>query len=202
MLMRDSLGYSAFASKQDALLSHSPLAGLTLPHQFPFNPLTFHPPNFLAPPTSSQGPASTPSPILPQHHALLSAFSQNMKAAPKLWWWGQNTDSSWYLQRNPEWSKASAKVLKTNVSFTNQIWGFMFLSDHLQKYFLVYLYNTERQTRIIQFYIQIIIYINLQYSVRGQGGVRPEDRDKPILRLASTNSVSLISQKSYQVDVE
>ena len=81
----------------------------------------------------------------------------------------------------------------------------MFLSDHLQKYFLVYLYNTERQTRIIQFYIQIIVYINLQYSVRGQGGVRPEDRDKPILRLASTNSdfsVSLISQKSYQVDVE
>ena len=88
MLMRDSLGYSAFASKQDALLSHSPLAGLTLPHQFPFNPLSFHPPNFLAPPpTSTQSPATpVPSAILPQHHqALLSAFSQNMKAAPKLW---------------------------------------------------------------------------------------------------------------------
>ena len=83
--MRDSLGgYSAFASKQESLLSHSPLAGLTLPHQFPFNPLTFQPPNFLSPPTSSQSPA--PSPLLPQHqHALLSAFSQNMKAAPKLW---------------------------------------------------------------------------------------------------------------------
>ena len=86
MLMRDSLGgYSAFASKQEALLSHSPLAGLALPHQFPFNPLSFHPPNFLPPPTTSQSPGPSPSSILPQHHALLSAFSQNMKAAPKLW---------------------------------------------------------------------------------------------------------------------
>ena len=89
MLMRDSLGYSAFASKQEALLSHSPLAGLALPHQFPFNPLnplSLQPPNFLTPPTSSQSPPAAPSALLPHHHqALLSAFSQNMKAAPKLW---------------------------------------------------------------------------------------------------------------------
>ena len=85
--MRDSLGgYSAFASKQESLLSHSPLAGLALPHQFPFNPLTFQPPNFLSPPTSSQSPGPAPSTLLPQHqHALLSAFSQNIKQAPKLW---------------------------------------------------------------------------------------------------------------------
>ena len=84
---------------QEALLSHSPLAGLALPPQFPFSPLSFPPPPFLTPPSSCSAPApaappsvSTPSPILApspaQHAQLLSAFSQNMKqaAAPKLWW--------------------------------------------------------------------------------------------------------------------
>ena len=84
LLMRDGLGY-----KHDALLGHSPLAGLGLPPQFPFNPLAFPPPPFLAPPSSVAAPASgsvsSPSSILPQH-ALLSAFSQNMKqSATKLW---------------------------------------------------------------------------------------------------------------------
>ena len=119
--MRDSLGYSAFASKQEALLSHSPLAGLTLPHQFPFNPLTFHPPNFLAPPTSTQSPATAPSPILPQHHALLSAFSQNMKQAPKLWWAaaGGGPTQVPHIYKETE-SEASAKVKETNVSYQSR----------------------------------------------------------------------------------
>lgn len=88
MLVRDGLSYSPFTSKQEALLAHSHLAGLSLPHhQFPFSPLSFPPPPFL-PPTSGHSSlnpsASAPSSIFPPH-ALLSAFSQNMKQAPKLW---------------------------------------------------------------------------------------------------------------------
>ena len=82
LLMREGLAY-----KHDALLGPSPLAGLGLPPQFPFSPLAFPPPPFLAPPSSTSGAASvsSPSQMLPQH-ALLSAFSQNMKqSAAKLW---------------------------------------------------------------------------------------------------------------------
>ena len=80
LLMREGLAY-----KHDALLGPSPLAGLGLPPQFPFNPLAFPPPPFLAPPSTGAAPVSSPSQMLPQH-ALLSAFSQNMKqSAAKLW---------------------------------------------------------------------------------------------------------------------
>lgn len=81
LLMREGLAY-----KHEALLGPSPLAGLGLPPQFPFNPLAFPPPPFLAPPSSGAASVSSPSQMLPQH-ALLSAFSQNMKqSAGKLWW--------------------------------------------------------------------------------------------------------------------
>ena len=47
MLVRDGLSYSPFTSKQEVLLAHSHLAGLSLPHhQFPFSPLSFPPPPF------------------------------------------------------------------------------------------------------------------------------------------------------------
>ena len=89
LLMREGLGYPPFHSKQEALLAHGPLAAsLGLPPQFPFSSLPFPHPPFLTPPTSSSTApvsSSTPSPIL-QQHALLSAFSQNMKQGPKLWW--------------------------------------------------------------------------------------------------------------------
>ena len=115
MLVREGLGYSPFASKQDALLAHSHLAShLSLPHhQFPFSPLSFPPPPFLPPSSNPTPTSSTPSPVFPPH-ALLSAFSQNIKQAPKLWWFKFMKDIvERFLALVPHrflYSEASAKV--------------------------------------------------------------------------------------------
>ena len=55
--------------------------GLPFPHPPPFSPLLPAPSSTSALPP----PSSLPSTLLPNHHALLSAFSQNLKQAPKLW---------------------------------------------------------------------------------------------------------------------
>ena len=82
------------AAHSFASLHHPPPA-----HFSPFGPLPFPPPppphhhppfSPLNLPTHSSAsalppPSSLPSTLLPNHHALLSAFSQNLKQAPKLW---------------------------------------------------------------------------------------------------------------------
>ena len=177
MLMRDSLGYSAFASKQDALLSHSPLAGLALPHQFPFNPLSplgFQPQNFLTPSSSStqSPPDPRPAPLLPQHHqALLSAFSQNMKAAPKLWWGerGEGGQGGPGRTEVPQIYKETQSEAKQVPKYWKQMSVLPIRFEVLcfyQKYFLADLYNKQRQTILIQFYIQIIVYQPSMFSQR------------------------------------
>ena len=87
------------AGADAALLAAHSFASLHPPpaHFSPFGPLPFPPPpphhhspfSPLLPTHSSASalppPSSLPSTLLPNHHALLSAFSQNLKQAPKLW---------------------------------------------------------------------------------------------------------------------
>ena len=75
----------------------------------------------------------------------------------------------------------------------------MFLSEIFSSLSLYY--KEKRQTIIIQFYIQIIFIINLQCSAEDRGQKLEINGDW----CGWTNndfSVSFISQKSYQVDVE